>query len=45
MVGLLKGKIDLVVLVAVSVIDRIEDVINLNGNSICRSSPRFSVIS
>jgi hypothetical protein len=30
MVGLLKGKIDLVVLVAVSVIDRIEDVIYLS---------------
>ena len=38
MVGLLKGKIDLVVLVSVSVIDRIGDVINRNGNSNCRSS-------
>ena len=38
MVGLLKGKIDLVVLVAVSVIDRIEDVIYLKGNSNYRSS-------
>ena len=34
MVGLLKGKIDLVLLVAVSVIDRIEGVIYLNENGI-----------